>query len=77
VIRLSDGAALGVESLVRIDDPEAGLLAPAAFIDVAEDTGLIVDVDAWVVEAAIAQFGTWRAEGWGSSTSPSTSPPAR
>jgi diguanylate cyclase (GGDEF)-like protein/PAS domain S-box-containing protein len=63
VIQLSDGAITGVETLVRIQDPDVGLLPPVAFIDVAEDTGLIVEVDAWIVEHAVGQFAQWQAAG--------------
>jgi EAL domain-containing protein (putative c-di-GMP-specific phosphodiesterase class I) len=63
LIALYGGTVCGVEALVRIDDPDAGLLAPAAFIDVAEDTGLIVDIDAWVVGEAVAQLAAWEQAG--------------
>jgi len=49
-----------VEALVRIRDSEAGLLLPAEFIDVAEDTGLILDVGEWVLREACAQMARWR-----------------
>lgn len=49
-----------VEALVRIKDPEAGLLAPLEFIDVAEDTGLILDVGEWVLRQACQQMASWR-----------------
>ncbi|MEE2733602.1 MAG: EAL domain-containing protein [Pseudomonadota bacterium] len=49
-----------VEALVRIRDAEAGLLCPADFIDVAEDTGLILDVGEWVLREACQQMARWR-----------------
>ncbi len=49
-----------VEALVRIKDPEAGLLAPLEFIGVAEDTGLILDVGEWVLRQACQQMASWR-----------------
>lgn len=49
-----------VEALVRIRDPEAGLLAPLEFIGVAEDTGLILDVGEWVLRQACQQMASWR-----------------
>lgn len=52
-----------VEALVRIRDAEAGLLLPAEFIDVAEDTGLILDVGEWVLREACRQMAVWRIEG--------------
>ena len=53
LVDLGTGRITGAEALVRMQDPELGLLGPPAFIDVAEDSGLIVDVDGWMlVEAA-------------------------
>ncbi|MET0233116.1 MAG: EAL domain-containing protein, partial [Kibdelosporangium sp.] len=63
VIDLRTGRAVAVESLVRLDDPERGLLPPAAFIQVAEDSGLIVPIGTYVLEEACRQLAAWRAEG--------------
>ncbi|MAR91747.1 MAG: hypothetical protein CML06_12815 [Pseudomonadales bacterium] len=49
-----------VEALVRIRDRDAGLLLPEAFIDVAEDTGLILDMGEWVLREACLQMARWR-----------------
>lgn len=53
-----------VEALVRWKHPTKGELPPAAFIDVAEETGLIVGIGERVMESACAQAREWRAEGW-------------
>jgi diguanylate cyclase (GGDEF)-like protein len=53
----------GVEALIRWRHPERGLLAPAAFIGVAEECGLIGDLGAWTVNEACRQIAHWRAEG--------------
>ncbi|MBP2325085.1 diguanylate cyclase (GGDEF)-like protein/PAS domain S-box-containing protein [Kibdelosporangium banguiense] len=63
VIELGTGRAVAVESLVRLDDPGRGLLPPAAFIQVAEDSGLIVPIGTYVLEEACRQLAEWRADG--------------
>jgi diguanylate cyclase (GGDEF)-like protein len=59
LIRLSDGATIGVEALVRWNRPGHGLVEPAAFIPVAEETGLIVPLGNWIIEAAFGQASSW------------------
>jgi len=58
-VSLADGRIVGVEALVRWQHPTRGLLEPADFIDVAEETGLIVGVGAFVLRTAAAQAQTW------------------
>ena len=62
VIDVATGRIVGAEALVRLDDPDAGRLAPASFIEVAEQTGLIVAVDEWVLGEAVRQAARWREE---------------
>ncbi|MER3453350.1 MAG: hypothetical protein C4344_06910, partial [Acidimicrobiia bacterium] len=52
IVDLHDGRVVAVEALLRWEHPERGLLGPASFLDVAEDSGLIVPVGAWVLEEA-------------------------
>ncbi len=59
----ASGRARSVEALVRWNHPTRGLLSPAAFVDVAEETGLIVDVGRWVLREACRQFAEWRRRG--------------
>jgi EAL domain-containing protein (putative c-di-GMP-specific phosphodiesterase class I) len=60
LVDLASQRMQGVEALVRWQHPERGLLAPAAFIGVAEECGLIDDVGRRVLELACAQFAGWR-----------------
>ena len=52
-----------VEALVRWDHPVRGLLPPSAFVPLAEQTGLIVALDRWVLGAALEQCRAWSDEG--------------
>jgi diguanylate cyclase (GGDEF)-like protein len=62
-VELKTGAIVGLEALIRWKDPERGLVPPAEFIPVLEDTGLILDVGAWVLDRAAAQYASWVREG--------------
>ena len=62
IVELRTGAIVGVEALVRWRHPRRGLVAPGEFIDVAEETGLIVPLGSWVLDCALADLARWRAE---------------
>ena len=60
LVNLDTGRIVGVEALLRWRHPERGLLLPAEFVSVAEDTGLIVPIGRWILETACAQAARWR-----------------
>ena len=58
------GAMTGAEALVRWNHPELGLLPPARFIPIAEDSGLVLPVGEWVLRAAVKTVGNLHKNGW-------------
>lgn len=65
-VSLADGRICGVEALIRWQDPEQGLVPPAGFISVLEESGLIAVVGRWALGQALADHRRWRDAGLGS-----------
>jgi diguanylate cyclase (GGDEF)-like protein/PAS domain S-box-containing protein len=63
-IDLKTGIMTGVEALVRWEHPEKGLLYPNMFIQIAEDSGLIVPMGEWIIRRACEQAKSWQEEGF-------------
>ena len=62
VVQLGDGRIEGFEALLRWNHPVLGAIPPVKFIPIAEDTGLIVEIGAWVVREACRRVAQWRRE---------------
>ncbi|MCU7727736.1 bifunctional diguanylate cyclase/phosphodiesterase [Actinoplanes sp. KI2] len=62
IVELPHGRLAGVESLVRWTPADGRMISPADFIPVAEDTGLIVELGAWIIDTVCAQAAAWRHE---------------
>lgn len=60
---VGDGALAGVEALLRWHTPRDGMRGPDEFVPAAEESGLIVDIGGWVLDAACAQLAEWRDAG--------------
>jgi diguanylate cyclase (GGDEF)-like protein len=62
IVRLVDGRTTGFEALVRWNHPERGLVPPAEFVPLAEETGAIAGIGRWVLREALRQGAAWTAE---------------
>jgi diguanylate cyclase (GGDEF)-like protein/PAS domain S-box-containing protein len=60
IVRLDDTHIVGYEALVRWVHPQQGLIQPAEFIDIAEESGLIVPLGDWIMATAIAAAAEWQ-----------------
>ena len=61
---LSSGRLIGAEALIRWSHPELGRVSPVTFIPIAEKTGLIIDIGAWVLQEACRQAKRWHTLGF-------------
>ena len=63
-VSLASGLICGMEALIRWQSPELGAVPPSVFIPLAEETGLILPIGAWVLNTACAQNQAWRVQGF-------------
>jgi diguanylate cyclase (GGDEF)-like protein/PAS domain S-box-containing protein len=63
VLNLASGRVVGAEALLRWNHPDRGLILPADFVPLAEETGLIVSIGEWVLNSACAQAQSWSERG--------------
>ena len=63
-INITENVMLGAEALIRWNHPEKGLISPADFIPLAEETGLILSIGQWVMDTACYQLQKWQTKGY-------------
>jgi diguanylate cyclase (GGDEF)-like protein len=64
LMSLQEGRPIGLEALARWHHPERGMISPAVFIPLAEETGAIVELGRWVLNESCRQVARWRSSGW-------------
>ena len=62
-VNMRTGKVTGAEALIRWQNPERGLMLPAAFLPIVEDHPLAVEIGEWVIETALAQMEAWQDQG--------------
>ena len=63
IVNLKTGTIEQLEALLRWQHPSLGMLAPSQFMDIAEETGLVIPLQRWIVEQVCGQLQTWQGEG--------------
>lgn len=62
-VNMKTGEVIGVEALIRWDHPQKGVLLPALFLPMVEDTSLSIDIGEWVIDTVLSQMGYWKNQG--------------
>jgi diguanylate cyclase (GGDEF)-like protein len=73
-IDMKSGKIIGVETLIRWQHPQLGLVSPAKFIPLAEETRLILPIGEWILHAACSQAAEWQQQGYKLSVAVNLSP---
>ncbi len=63
-LEMDTGRLIGAEGLLRWEHPDMGMISPARFIPLAEETGLILEIGAWVIQAGCRQAKKWLEQGF-------------
>lgn len=64
IMHISSNRLIGVEALIRWHHPYKGIISPMEFIPLAEESGLIIEIDKWVLESAFKQKKEWKDKGF-------------
>lgn len=64
LISLTSEKIISCEALIRWNHPTRGLLSPVEFLEIAQETGLIINIDKWVLDTACKQLGVWKKQGY-------------
>ena len=64
IVRLVDRTIIGFEALLRLNHPERGIVSPSEFIQIVEETGLIIPLGQWILREACSQVSAWQRTCW-------------